>query len=240
MSAPAPSDRLLLYATPEHECSYVPRRDAVTLFADPEYPKDPWLQGLLAMQGFRRSGPHLYKPRCPGCSACVAVRVPVAQFRPNRSQRRSWSRNQDLQIRTRAKVFSGEHYALYERYLIERHAGGGMDDPTPEKYRDFLLCDWADTQLVEFRADGVLVAVAVCDRVPNALSAVYTFFDPRQSSRGVGVFAVLWQIQAARRARLEWLYLGYFIEGCRKMEYKGSYLPQERYVDDEWRWVSGD
>ncbi len=235
MSGPSWSDRLLLYATPAHECSYLPQREAVTLFADPEHPKDPWLQGVLTEQGFRRSGRHLYRPRCPSCSACQAVRVPAREFVPNRSQRRTWRRNRDLQVRVMAQDFVPEHYALYERYVTARHPGGGMDEPTPAKYRDFLLCGWADTRLVEFRDGATLLAVAVSDRLPRALSAVYTFYEPGDAGRGLGVYAVLWQIEAARQAGLDWLYMGFAIAGCRKMEYKTGYRPQERLRDGRWQ-----
>jgi arginine-tRNA-protein transferase len=229
-----PQERLLLYATPPHECSYLPDREAVTLFADPEFPKDRHLQRLLTEQGFRRSGQHLYRPRCAGCAACEAVRIPVAAFTPNRSQRRTWARNQDLSVRCVEQRFEQEHYDLYARYVTGRHPGGGMDDPTPAKYEDFLLCPWADTRLVEFHHEDELVAVAVSDRLDDALSAVYTFFDPARSARGLGVYAVLWQLEAARRSGLDWLYLGFAIQGCRKMEYKGRYLPQERMRDGQW------
>lgn len=234
MSGPSPPQRLLLYATPAHECSYITEREAVTLFADPDHPKDPWLQALLAEQGFRRSGPHLYRPRCPNCSACEAVRLPLEGFRPSRSQRRTWQLNRDLDVTVLEQEFRQEHYELYVRYLTHRHAGGGMDDPTPAKYRDFLLCPWSQTRLVEFRLDGELLAVAVSDRLPDALSAVYTYFAPEHAARGLGVNAILWQVEAARHAGLRWLYLGYAIDGCRKMDYKRLYRPQERLRDGNW------
>jgi len=234
VSGPTPSTRLLLYATPAHECSYFDARQAVTLFADPEHPKDAWLQGALTEQGFRRSGRHLYRPRCPSCSACEAVRVPADRFRASRSQRRTWRRNRDLRVEVRGQAFLEEHYDLYVRYVTGRHPGGGMDDPTPEKYEDFLLCPWSETRLLEFRDGDELIAVAVSDRLPDALSAVYTFYAPELAGRGLGVYAVLWQIEAARRAGLEWLYLGYAIDGCRKMDYKRLYRPQQRLRDGEW------
>jgi len=238
LNGPHPAERLLLYATPTHECSYLPGRDAVTLFADPEYPKDAHLQGLLTEQGFRRSGQHLYRPRCPGCCACESVRVPVARFEPNRSQRRAWRRNQDLTVTVRDQAFRQEHYELYARYVVERHPGGGMDDPTPARFKDFLLCPWTETRLVEFRDANRLLAVAVSDQLPNALSAVYTFFDPDEERRGLGVHAVLWQIDAARHAGLPWVYLGYAVSGCAKMSYKAVYRPQERLRGG--RWVAQD
>jgi arginine-tRNA-protein transferase len=239
LSGPSPSQRLLLYATPAHECSYIPAREAVTLFADPDHPKDPWLQGALTEQGFRRSGRHIYRPRCPQCSACEPVRVCAQAFAPNRSQRRTWRRNRDLQVQVREQSFVREHYDLYVRYVTQRHPDGGMDDPTPGKYEDFLLCPWSDTRLIEFRECDELIAVAVSDRLPEALSAVYTFFAPEHESRGLGVYAVLWQIHAARQAGMRWLYLGYAIDACRKMAYKQLYRPQERFRNGRWEACGG-
>ena len=229
------SERLLLYATPPHECSYLQGPDAVTVFADPEHPKNGWLHTTLADQGFRRSGRHLYRPQCPSCRACISVRVPVGRFTASRSQRRIWQRNRDLTVSVVEQSFRDEHYALYASYVCRRHPGGGMDAPTAEKYREFLLCDWSDTVMIEFRLDGDLLAVAVCDRLAHGLSAVYTFFDLDHAQRGLGVFAVLWEIHYAREIGLDWLYLGYWIENCRKMRYKGGYLPQERFIDGRWR-----
>lgn len=229
------SDRLLLYATPPHECSYLDNCEAVTVFADPEHPKSPWLYSALAKQGFRRSGAHLYRPQCPNCDACESVRIPVNEFQPDRSQRRTMRKNADLSVRVLNQSFHQEHYELYARYVVQRHPGGGMDEPTEEKYEDFLLAPWCDTWLVEFRLDEVLMAVAVCDRLPDGLSAVYTFFDCSHDCRSLGANAILWQIEAARREGLEWVYLGYWIESCQKMSYKARYLPQQRYRGGQWR-----
>ena len=234
MSAISSSNSLRLYATQEHECSYLPDRIAVTLFADPDYPKDPWLQGELTRQGFRRSGMHLYRPHCPACNACEAVRVSTAGFSPNRSQRRNWQRNRDLDVKVLEQTFVREHYELYARYVTTRHAGGGMDAPSEEKYQEFLLCAWAQTRLIEFRLAGKLLAVAVSDKLPDALSAVYTFFEPTENARGLGVYAVLWQMDAARRAGLSWLYLGFAIDECAKMRYKRDYKPQQRFRGGDW------
>jgi arginyl-tRNA--protein-N-Asp/Glu arginylyltransferase len=230
----AQASHLLLYATPEHECSYLPDREAITVFADPEYPKDVALQGMLTEKGFRRSGTHVYRPNCPSCNACEAARVSVMAFKPNRSQRRTWQRNLDLDVSVGHQRFEQEHYDLYAHYVTTRHAGGGMDDPTPDKYQDFLFCSWAETRLIEFRCEEQLLAVAVTDQLPGALSAVYTFFDPEHAARGLGVYAVLWQIETARRTGLDWLYLGFAIDDCAKMRYKRDFGPQQRLRDEQW------
>ncbi len=228
------ADRLRLFVTPEHDCNYLPQQTAVTLFADPEFPKSPGLQALLAAQGYRRSGMHLYRPHCPDCSACIPIRLQVADFKPSRSQQRCLEQNKDLDVRVCKATYTDERFALYCRYLSARHPQGGMDQSTPELFSDFLFCDWAQTDLVEFRAQDQLLAVAVCDCMPNALSAVYTFFDPEAKKRSLGVYAILWQIQSARKQQLRWLYLGYLIHACRKMSYKARYLPYEQLLGNGW------
>jgi len=229
------STHLRLFVTPEHDCNYLEQQKAITLFADPDFPKSPRLQGLLARQGYRRSGQHLYRPRCTRCQACIPIRLPVARFHPNRSQQRCRQLNQDLRVAICEPGFTQERFRLYSRYQTARHPGGGMDRPSPKQFSDFLFCDWADTALVEFRAAQRLLAVAVCDRLPDALSAVYTFFEPEAERRSPGVYAVLWQIDYARRRQLPWLYLGYLIRACRKMSYKANYLPHEQLLDDHWQ-----
>ncbi len=114
-----------------------------------------------------------------------------------------------------------------------------MDKSSPEIFSDFLFCPWAKTTLIEFRDDrDRLLAVAVCDHLPEALSAVYTFYNPDAGRRSPGVYAVLWLIEYARRKNLKWLYLGYLIRACRKMAYKANYLPHEQLLDDDWREIN--
>lgn len=229
--------KLLLFATPAHTCTYLPGNDATTLFVDPDYPKDTGIYTLLSRNGFRRSGEHVYRPNCQECTACVPVRVSVNEFVPRRSHRRTLRSNRDLRTGRAETRFSEEHFLLYERYLGARHPDGGMDNPTRKQYREFLFSTWADTALYEFRLGGRLVAVAVTDRLMDGLSAVYTFYDPATSKRGVGTYCVLWQIEEARRLGLDWLYLGYWIADSPKMLYKQEFLPQERLIDGVWQLV---
>lgn len=227
--------RLAFYASPPHECAYLPEREAVTLFADPHAPMDaPTYERLLAY-GFRRSGQFVYRPRCPDCRACISVRVPAAEFRPDRSQRRTWRANQDLQVVVRDDRYREEHFDLYRRYMRSRHPGGGMDVSDPAAYTDFLACRWCPTRFVEFRAGDRLLAVAVVDELPHSLSAVYTFFDPAESRRGLGTHAVLWQIEAARQTDRPWVYLGYWLEDSPKMAYKDRFRPLEALQDGQWQ-----
>lgn len=234
MTRPSRSLNLAFYSTPPFACSYLPERQAVTLFADPSIPKSPEVYALLSSYGFRRSGEHLYRPRCPRCSACVPVRVPVADFRPSRSQRRTLRANADLTIVSTPARLDEEHFRLYCRYLAARHPGGGMDNPTPESYMDFLTATWSDTEFFEMRLHERLVGVAVVDGMRQALSAVYTFFDPELPQRSLGRLAILTEIDAARERGLRWLYLGYWIRQCRKMAYKDEYQPLEYYLEGHW------
>ena len=234
MTAPDAFRLLGFYATPPHACSYLSDRTAVTVFADPDFPKDRRLYTVLSQHGFRRSGEHIYRPHCPGCAACVPVRVPVHELRARRSQRRTLQRNADVQVTARPPVFHPEHFALYERYLASRHRGGGMDNPTPERYLEFLTSPWAETVFLEYRAPEGVIAVSVVDVLDDGLSAVYTFFDPDLPRRSLGVLAVLREIEEARAMGLDYLYLGYWIEQSRKMSYKTEYQPLEYLVDGTW------
>ena len=223
------------YATPPHECNYLPDREAITLFADPCFPKNARLYAALADCGFRRSGEHLYIPHCNACSACTAVRVPVHEHSLSSSQKRTWKRNGDLSITHRAPEYDEEHFLLYQRYLKSRHPGGGMDEPTPESYMDFLTSSWSETVFYEMRDQtNALVALAVADLIDHALSAVYTFYAPEQGRRSLGRYAILYEIEQARAMNLKWLYLGYWINECRKMAYKTEYQPMEYYRDNQW------
>lgn len=222
------------FVTPLHKCSYLPRQDAITLFADPKVVVNHKLYSELSELGFRRSGNYLYRPHCKHCCACIPVRVPVAKFELSRKQKRVLKKNQDLSVNRVPAHFGAEHYQLYERYISIKHRDGDMFPPSAEQFSSFLLSDWGNTFFYEFRLAGELVAVAVCDEMQNGLSAVYTFYAPDASERSLGVFAVLWQIEEARNRLLPALYLGYWIKECQKMNYKTEYRPLEMYINNQW------
>lgn len=231
---------LKFYVTTPHQCPYLPERQAVDVVADPNASVDRGRLTELFELGFRRSGIFVYRPECPGCRACVAARVPVAAFVPDRSQRRCAARNADLVVTREAPECSDEVFELYSRYLRHRHAGGGMDDATPESFGEFLCTPAIEAEFLSFRLGGRLVAVAVTDVLDTGLSANYTFFDPAEAKRSLGTFAVLTQIEEARRRGLEHLYLGYWIERSDKMRYKSRFRPLELYRDGRWwLWPAG-
>lgn len=227
---------LRFFRTPAHPCSYLEGRQAATLFVDPQTRLDAHVYSQLSRQGFRRSGDYLYRPHCEGCQACIPARVRVADFQPRRRHRRLIDHNHDLRISDEPARYTREIYTLYARYINARHGDGDMYPPSEEQFTGFLTCDWADTHFHCFRCPrGTLLAVAVTDHLDDGLSAVYTFFDPAHTRRGLGVNALLWQIGACQRLGLPYLYLGYWIRQCQKMNYKSQYQPLELFQQGHWR-----
>ena len=223
--------------TPEHECSYLDDKEAITLFVDPDYPIVMKQYSQLAQLGFRRSGSNVYRPHCTDCGLCIPVRVPAAEFKPNRSQRRNKSSNKDITYQIKDAVFEQEHYDLYRKYMKSRHAGGGMDNDEPESYENLIRAEWSLSKLLEFRLDEQLVMVAVVDCFDDGISAVYTFFDPDYSNRGLGVFGILSEIDYVQSLNLDWLYLGYWNPKTHKMSYKSQYQPMEFFDGQDWQWL---
>lgn len=230
-----PIFRLQFYLTAPYPCSYLPDKIARSQVAAPGSLIDTGVYGELVRLGFRRSGQHVYRPRCDACQACVATRVPVAEFVPNRTQRRCLGRNADLSLRLLPLAYDETHYRLYRRYQAARHAGGGMDQDDREQFRGFLLQSRVDSVLAEFSLHGDVVMVALIDKLIDGLSAVYTFFDPDLEKRSLGAFGVLTQIRLAQEIGLPYVYLGYWIEACDKMAYKRSYRPLEGLIEGRWQ-----
>lgn len=240
LAAMGESESLRLFHTGLHPCGYWPGRTARDLVLDPHDPRLPGFYGQALKWGFRRSGDIVYRPHCHGCRACVAVRVPVAGFRPSRSQRRCLARNADVTARVLPAGRTGERFELYRRYLHARHPQGGMDNHGEAEFDQFLVGGWTSGRFLELRANGRLLAVAATDLVDDALSAVYTFFDPDEAGRGLGTLAILHQIDWALRDGRQHLYLGYWIDGHGKMDYKRRFRPLESFDGRRWRPLDAD
>jgi len=227
--------QLRLYQTTDHACPYLPEQTASSVVIDPELEIDTSSLSELTRHGFRRSGQIVYRPQCPLCSACQSLRIPVHDFSPDRSQRRVWARNRDLQVVAREAGFYPEHFELYLRYQQSRHAGSEMCDPDPDKYYAFVVGTRVETIFFEARLGGQLVSVAVIDELDDGVSAVYTFFDPAHAVRSLGTYAILRHIDYARQTHRHWVYLGYWIEECTKMKYKARFRPAEVHRQHGWR-----
>lgn len=236
----AVDDELRIYRTGFHPCGYWPDRYARDLLLDP---RDPRLNALYPMAlswGFRRSGDMVYRPDCVTCQDCTAVRIPVARFHPDRAQRRCLQANADIQVRIVAAERTDEQFALYHRYLQSRHKDGGMDDHVEIDFDRFMVSEFSETRFIEMRrthagAPGALIGVAVTDVFETGLSAVYTFFDPDERRRSLGTFGILEQIEWAKREGLPHVYLGYWIKGHPKMDYKKRFKPLEMIDRGQWR-----
>jgi len=232
--AALPFSLLQFYATSPYPCSYLPGREARSQVATPAHLIDAEIYSSLVRAGFRRSGIFTYRPHCDKCRACTPVRLPVADLKPSRSQRRALKRHGNLHVRELPLVFLETHYALYQRYQQARHPGGGMDEDSHDQYAQFLLQSRVDTRLIEFSDDQAVRMVSVIDVLDDGLSSVYTFYEPGLPGTSFGVYNILWQAAQCAALGLPYLYLGYWIAESPKMAYKTDFHPIEGYLVGQW------
>ncbi len=226
--------RIKLYQGSVNDCSYLDNKQAINIYADPHHPNPRTVYNQLIKRGFRRSGEYVYRPGCNDCNACVPVRIRTADFTLRRTDKRNLKTNQEMSVDYTPARYSDDYFDLYQRYLAARHPGGGMDEPEPEDFERFLLNPWGETLFVEVAHNDKLVGVAVTDATTDGLSAVYTFFDPNYKAQGLGKFCILQQIELCKVMSLPYLYLGYWVDGCRKMQYKTDFRPQEHFDGQQW------
>lgn len=231
--AQPPPRRVRLVGLGEHACPYLPGRVANNraLWAES---MEPATYRAFMDAGFRRSGKLLYQPVCGGCRSCQPIRVSVAAFRPDKSQRRCWRGNSDLRIRCGMPQATAEKYELYCRYVRDWH--GKASEDGIGAFEAFLYDSPVQTIEFEYRTpSGRLLAVGICDVCPGALSSVYFYFDPEEARRGLGTFGALEEIAFAKKEDIEYYYLGYWVSGCPSMEYKAGYRPSQ-ILDGDGVW----
>jgi len=239
------------YLTAPSPCPYLPGQEERKVFTHLVGERAGDLNNLLTHGGFRRSQSIAYRPACERCRACVSVRVLAAEFRPTRNMRRVLDRNRDLDGEMRVAVPTSEQYSVFRAYLDARHYDGGMADMTVLDYAMMVEDSHVQTRMIEYRRrnsaagtsvsgrrkgerGGELLAVALTDVLKDGLSMVYSFYEPEPEYRSLGTFMILDHIARARSMGLAYVYLGYWVRGSRKMDYKGRFLPQERLAPEGW------
>lgn len=222
--------------TTEVPCPYLPDRMERKIITELSGVQAPELFEILSHAGFRRSHSIAYRPACHGCQACVPIRIVARDFEWNRSLRRVSRRNQDLTATTLDATPTQEQFQLFARYLETRHNDGEMVGMGPQDYASMVGDSPVDTRIVEFRdLDGKLTGACLTDWGSDGISAVYSFFEPARTQDSLGTFIVLWLVEEARRQGLDYVYLGYWVKGSQKMEYKRRFQPAEFYGPDGWR-----
>jgi len=223
--------------TKSFDCNYLPEQQERLLVAT-----DPRLQNSqhyawLMSQGFRRSGEQIYRPHCEHCNACQSIRVITERFKPSKSQKRLLNKAKKYQCKITSKL-DESYYPLYENYINHVHKDGAMFPANYQQYQSFLASDLTKQIFIETWFEDELIAVAVTDELNDALSAVYTFYHPDHRKNGIGVFSILKQIETAKQMKKPYLYLGYQIDQCSKMNYKNRYFPYQQLIENSWKTVN--
>ena len=240
-----PRDTPQFYLTSPTPCPYLAGQTERKVFTHLVGRRAKELNDVLTGGGFRRSQTIAYRPACEGCRACVSVRVCTRDFRPSASMKRVLRANADVVGDMKVNKPTSEQYSLFRGYLDARHGEGGMADMTVLDFAMMVEDSHVETAIVEYRrrgpdtaitgrGRGPLIGVSLTDILSDGLSMVYSFFEPDHEARSLGTLMILDHIARARSLGLPYLYLGYWVQGSRKMDYKGRFKPQERLMPDGW------
>lgn len=236
MSQPFDFQRLQFYLTVPAPCPYLPGKMERKVFTPLDPLAGPHLNDYLTHSGFRRSQNVIYRPACETCNACRSLRVLVKEFSLSKSRRRVWRKNTDLTAEIVEPYATREQFDLLQRYLAHRHPDGGMIAMDFARYETMVEDCASRTFVTEYRdADDVLIACALIDEMSDGLSMIYSFFDPEASARSLGTFMILYHIDLCLRNDLPYVYLGYWVKGSRKMDYKATYGPAEVLINNMWQ-----
>jgi leucyl-tRNA---protein transferase len=228
------------YVTAPQPCPYLPGKVERKLFTALQGEGACHLNDVLSHQGFRRSQNVLYRPSCAGCSACLSARIVVGEFTPSRGQRRVQRRNAGLSRVTRSPWATDAQYLLFRRYLDARHATGGMADMDMNEFAAMIEESPVRSRVIEYyrprdgRAERRLVAVCLTDVLSDGVSMVYSFFDPDLERDSLGSYIILDHVALAAEQGLPYVYLGYWVPGSAKMDYKARFQPLEIFAEGRW------
>ena len=244
MTAPVRFPRF--YVTSPAPCPYLPGKTERKVFTELKGAHAESLNDALGRIGFRRSQTVAYRPSCSDCQACISVRVVADQFRPSSTQKRNLKRN-DVLVATECRPWAtSEQFELLQHYLGARHPGGGMAAMEETDYADMVEHTPVTSHVIEYRecnddgSAGRLVGACLTDRQGDGLSMIYSFYDPDHELSGLGNYIILDHIRRAREQNLPYVYLGYWVEGSARMQYKVRYRPLERLGPDGWQLMSAE
>ena len=226
------------YVTAPQVCPYLPDRIERKLFTSIQGDDAQLLNDSLSQQGFRRSQNILYRPSCNECSACLSARIDVKKFKPSKSQKKIIRRNKFLIRSSNSPWATEEQYGLFQRYLQERHAKGGMADMDVFEFAAMVEESSIETRVIEYHHENLLQSVCLTDFLSDGLSMVYSFFDPDESKKSLGTFMILDHIALALELELPYLYLGYWVPGSSKMNYKVNFKGVEIFQNNVWQPLS--
>ena len=228
-------DRPFFSWSPVLPCPYLNGRHERRIIAELGHINPVTLHDELSEVGFRRSHNLVYRPACPNCSECIPVRVILSGFQPTRSQKRVSNQNSDLQIKVLPPSVTKEQFDLFSKYQFARHEYGEMSKMSFTDYRAMVEDTPINTSFIEYRLlDGTLVAGLLMDQTENGVSAVYSFFDPDYEARSLGKFMILWLINYAQNLKKSYVYLGFWVKGSKKMDYKTNFKPLEHFTEKGW------
>jgi arginine-tRNA-protein transferase len=234
-----PRDPPQFYLTSPAPCPYLPGKEERKVFTHLVGRRASHLNDALTHSGFRRSQTIAYRPACENCKACVSVRIICGEFEPGRTQKRIVARNSDIVSAICPARADSEQFALFRTYLDSRHSDGGMADMAMLDYAMMVEDSHVESRLVTYRlrsenGPGRLMGACLTDVLDDGLSMVYSFYDPSEPQRSLGAYMILDHISRARALGLPHLYLGYWVQGSKKMDYKAHYMPQQRLGMDGW------
>ena len=224
------------FQTPNYSCSYLNGKlaKAEVVSSQGRIKQEDYTQ--LVKRGFRRSGTLSYRPSCQFCKACIPIRIAISDFKPNKTQRRTFKKLQRVVTPMREKlVFLEEHFCLYKKYQKYRHPSKTANEQSRSCYANFLLESNVDTEFISFRnSEGRLIMMSIFDVLADGISSVYTFYDPDFISESLGTYGILWQIEECKNRNKNFLYLGYWIKQNKKMSYKNKFRPYQILVNEKW------